>query len=444
MHRDEPEILTLEEASKLLKVGKTTLSTLAGRRDLPACRVGREWRFVKSQLLGWVRDQAARNEERLGTLVLEAIEDGVAVVDRDLKIVNCNSSYLRLTTIPKERAIGQYCYWVSHRSKEPCPEALCPARQAFRTSEPVRKMHMQRDDEGREHYNDLVAFPMIDEDGKVSRVVEVIRDNTEIYELNRHLNWVVGFVAHELKSTLGTTMMHISALADRDLSKLIGPEKRDEMLLGTLSSLKLMQYMIRNYLTSSRAKSGQLQFRRTTVDLENDLLDPVLTDMQPILSKQRMAVIRSLSGPMSVSCDRNLMRIAINNLLNNAVKYGTEGRPIYCTLKVTETNFEVSVLNEGIGIPPGKEREIFDEFTRFNPLGVPGTGLGLFLVERIVELHGGSVFAESGYLIAGEPVAYASFRADRAKYSLEEEDERKLREFTKFILRIPHPSGSGS
>lgn len=432
----EEDILDIEEAGKILKLSKTTISKLAKEGELPAGRIGNRWRFIRNQLFEWLRMTAAGNQKNYGTLILETMDEGVAVVDRKLRIVSCNGAYLQSLDIPRDRVIGEHCYRVSHRSMIPCPEPTCPARQAFKTEHPVKFMHINYDEEGKAHYCDVVALPMKDEQGKVSEVVEVIRDNTEIYNLNRHLNWVVGFVAHELKGTLGSVVMNISALADEKLSQTILENKRNEMLLAALSSLKLMHDMIRNYLISAKGKSAQLQFNITSVNLNNDILKPVLDELRPVLFKQGMIVETQIKGERLVHCDRDLMKIAIGNLINNAAKYGTPRTKIECTIIISEEKFEFNIFNQGIGIPFDKLTEIFNEFTRFDSSGIGGTGLGLYVVKMIADLHHGTVRAESGFIVAGKPITYEQFNTDEKFYELKEE-KKTLERFARFILKIP-------
>ncbi len=247
------EILTLEEASKLLKIGEATTYSLAKKGELPACKVGREWRFTKSQLIEWMQRRAVSSDETFRRIVLDSIDDGIAVIDRDFRIVSCNKAYLRVYNLPKEKVIGEHCYRSSHNLEEPCPEPVCPVRQTFKTKESAKATHTRYTEQGDEVYTDIASFPIIDEDGNVSQVVEIIRDSTEIHALNKYLNWVVDFVAHELKAPLSTAVMTVNALNDPELSEEIDKEEKGQMLLSTSSSLKIMQDMIINYLTSSKA-----------------------------------------------------------------------------------------------------------------------------------------------------------------------------------------------
>ncbi|UCG91202.1 MAG: response regulator [candidate division WOR-3 bacterium] len=435
VHKDfEDEILDLNEASKILDVGKQTLRKLAKKGELPATRIGQKWYFIRNQLLEWLRVTAAGNQKNYGTLILETMDEGVAVVDKRLKIISCNSAYLQALDVPRDKIIGEYCYRVSHRSMVPCDESTCPVRQAFKTRRPVKFMHVNYDSDGREHYCDVIALPIKDKQGNVFQVLEVIRDSTEIYNLNEHLNWITSFFVHESRKTLGPIMMNISALVDSKLSETISVGKRNEMLLSSLCSLKLLYDMIRNYIISYKGENRTIQCLKKRLDIKNAVLLPVLEEVKPLFYKKNMDVETRISGDNVIYCDCDLMKIAFSNILNNASKYGTEGTTIQCVLTVSDKECELSILNEGIGVPRNKLDDIFDRFARFDKLEISGTGLGLHVVKMIAEMHNGIIRAESGFLIQNQPVTYNEFDSNEDLYTMKEEN---LKKFARFILTIP-------
>ncbi|MGB3342071.1 MAG: ATP-binding protein [bacterium] len=430
----EDEILDLAGASKILKLSKKMVSNLAKKGEIPASRIGNKWHFIRNQLLEWLRIMAAGNQKNYGTLILETMDEGVAVVDKRLRVVGCNSAYLQALDVPRDRIIGEYCYRVSHRSNVPCDEPACPVRKAFKTKRPVKSMHINYDSDGNEHYCDIIALPMKDEQGKVNQVLEVIRDNTEIYNLNKHLSLIMCFFARESKKTLGPVVMNISALIDEKLSKTISEEKHNEMLLVCICNLKLMQDMIRNYMVSYKGEKGELHCNKQITDLYENIIKPVIEEFQPILLKTEMTVEISVKKQRSVYCDPDLMKIVFSNLIHNATKYGVKNTAIKCSLNIKEKDFELTVFNKGIGIPRDKLTNIFEPFTRFSRDGIRGTGLGLHVVKMIAEMHEGILKAESGYFISGRPVAYDEFYADTNLCKMKKKD---LEKFARFILTIP-------
>lgn len=258
----------------------------------------------------------------------------------------------------------------------------------------------------------------------------------ECERLNRHLNWVIGFVSHELCGTLGSIVMNISALADPEVAKRLDKDKQERMMFGALSSLKLMQDMVRNYLNSSKAKSGQLGFNPTRINLGKDVISKIIKRLQSSLKMKNMEFICEHCDELEVVCDERLIRVAINNLINNTIKYGSVNTPIRSSLRKWDDGFEFTITNEGIGIPEDKIEAIFDEFARFDPLGIGGTGLGLYLVRKIATLHNGNIKATAGYILDDKFITYETIRENPDLYIVDLDDKR-LRKFATFILRIP-------
>jgi len=267
------------------------------------------------------------------------------------------------------------------------------------------------------------------------RTIDVKNLCAECEELNRHLNWVIGFVSHELSGTLGTIVMNISALANTEIAQRLGDNKQNQMLTGALGSLKLMQDMIRNYLSSSKANSGQLAFNPSRIDIGKDIIAITIKRLAPILKIRNMEFVCDKCEELKVVCDLSLVGVTINNLINNAIKYGSKNTKIHASLKKWGDGFEFSITNEGIGIPEDKLEAIFDEFARFDPLGTGGTGLGLYLVRKIAAMHNGDIKAYAGYIIDEKYVTYESIRESPDKYTIDP-DDKKARKFATFILRI--------
>lgn len=265
----------------------------------------------------------------------------------------------------------------------------------------------------------------------------------ECERLNRHLSWVIGFVSHELSGTLGTIVMNISALSDPQVAKRLDEDKQKRMLLGALSSLKLMQDMVRNYLASSKVKSGQLGFNPTRINLGKDIMIKVIKRLEPLLKMKDMAFIYDRYDELEVICDERLIRVAFNNLINNAIKYGNANTAIHSSLIKWEDGFKFIITNEGIGIPEDKLEAIFDEFSRFDPLGIGGTGLGLYLVRKIANMHKGSIKANAGYILEDEFVTYEMIRKNPGKFIVDS-GGKELRKFATFILSIPDCAAGGS
>jgi signal transduction histidine kinase len=202
--------------------------------------------------------------------------------------------------------------------------------------------------------------------------------------------------------------------------------------------------MVRNYLASSKVRTGRLEFDPGVVSV-GKVVDEVAARLRPSLQLKGMTFACDRSGDLETACDERLVRVAINNLVQNAIKYGTENTAIRTTLARWKDGFEFSIANEGIGIPEHKLEAVFEEYTRFDTRGVGGTGLGLFLVKRIAEMHGGSIQVDAGHIVDGEFVTHRMIRENPGQYRVDPDADGD-RKFAVLTLRIPNcmPAGSES
>lgn len=431
----EHEILNINEASRILKLSKRTLGNLAKQGEIPASRVANRWYFVRDQICEWMRIRAAGNQVNYSALILETMDEGVAVVDRRLKIVSCNSAYLRALDVPHDCVIGESCYRVSHRSVVPCDESTCPVRKAFKTQQSVKTIHINYDNEGKERYCDVVALPIKDMHGNVTSVLEVIRDNTEIYSLNRHLNGIMRFFARESKATLGSVMMNISALADESLSVTIENSKRNEMLVSSLCSLKLMHDMIRNYIVSYQVENGRLKCNKSMVLVADSIIHPVIAGSAPLLKKKAINIDTSIEQLRPAYCDAELLKVALTNMINSAVKYAAGGSKVQCTVETDDGNLVIMVSSVGVGIPYDKLQVVSNGSFDLEQQDMSDAEMGLHIARTIAEKHDGILSIESGYLIGNKPISFYEFRTNEQYSSLEKVN---YREFATFRLRIPY------
>ncbi len=164
--------------------------------------------------------------------IIDSLDDGLILIDRDSRITLVNAAELKKHGIKRSKAIGQPCYQFSHGTREPCspPSCECPLRRVWETGKPVRVSHTHLYDiEGKtqERYVDVIATPLRDSQGNVSEVIELIRDVTEarrleqqIMEANRNL-LALNAIASTVSQSLDIDIILNSAL-DRVLESMKG------------------------------------------------------------------------------------------------------------------------------------------------------------------------------------------------------------------------------
>ena len=222
------------------------------------------------------------------------------------------------------------------------------------------------------------------------------KTNEELRTTNRNYMDMLGFVSHELRNPLSSSIMRLSTLTDGYLGAL--NERQKEVVEAVDRNLHYFLDMIKNYLDLSRLEKGELEVQETTVSLYTDVIAPMLDGLEGERKEKGIKVENGVPEDMEIDADRDLLRIVYDNLLANALKYGRLGGRIVLDARQTEAETRMSIYNEGAGIPQEKMALLFQKFSRIpHPAhqGEKGTGLGLYICKEIIEKHGGNIWAES-------------------------------------------------
>jgi signal transduction histidine kinase len=226
---------------------------------------------------------------------------------------------------------------------------------------------------------------------------EVAEHARELERSNEELDRFAAVTSHDLQAPLATISMYVQLLEARH-GKELGSAA--QLVDGISSATGHARELIRGLLEYSRAGRGELRREQIKVDrVVSEVLDVLAGPIE-----EAHATVEVGEMPTVRADYRNLCQV-FQNLIANAVKF-SEGDPV---VKVTASKVEgawwFSVSDNGIGMEPGKAEEIFEPFHRLHGEGAyPGTGIGLAVCERIVEQHGGRIWAES------EPGKGSTFR----------------------------------
>lgn len=203
-------------------------------------------------------------------------------------------------------------------------------------------------------------------------------------------------VTHELKTPVASLKLYLQTLQSREVHEERRREFYDTMLRDTDRLMNTIEQVLRAARTASTKPLLQAQ-----VDL-SQLAQECVAQAQTRHHLDVDAVSLRLAhpGPAYVTGDREELVAAINNLIDNAVKYSPQEVRVQVELTQTAPQyFGVRVTDEGVGIPERELKRIFKRFYRVPnavALRVKGTGLGLFIVRSVAERHGGRAWAESG------------------------------------------------
>ena len=209
-------------------------------------------------------------------------------------------------------------------------------------------------------------------------------------EIGRLKNNFVSMVSHEFRTPLGIIQSSAQIL-DRYLERLPAEQRREQMESIT-RNVRRMASLIDEVLVLGKVEAGQMHFAPELMDLAGfcrRLADEMLS------ATHQRCPIRLTFGPGKFSPalgDENLLHHILGNLISNAAKYSTPGEDMEFSVSRNNGSVVFAIRDRGIGIPVGDRDKLFTAFHRgSNASRFPGTGLGLTIVKRCVELHGGEI-----------------------------------------------------
>jgi len=213
-------------------------------------------------------------------------------------------------------------------------------------------------------------------------------------------------VTHELKTPIASIRLYLETLQRRPLDE----EQRQHFYANMLSDSDRLLATVEQVLKAGQLGQKHRQQNRTLIDFDSLIADCVAITLQRHHLPTDAIMLDPVPGAvrlrvMGIADD---LRIAILNLLDNAVKYSPEGVHVRCSLSITRYTWAtLSITDTGIGLPANQHKRIFRRFYRVpgrTMMRIKGTGLGLFLVRNIVRQHGGDIVASSPGLNQGTTV----------------------------------------
>jgi PAS domain S-box-containing protein len=358
-------------------------------------------------------------ERRLGEL-LESAPDAILELDHDGRIVLLNRMAEQLFGYTREEMLAQTVDAL-------VPEGLRGAHEGHRAqyqSRPVtRPMGAGLKLEARRKDGSLfpveISLSSV-KSGDGFRVTAIIRDITERREMENRLRVIeekyirelelrhreaeranqlqaefLWNMSHKLRSPLYSVIGFSELLAEKRQGALNEKQKRVVSQIQR-DSLHLLA-LINDLLDLSRIESGRLELRYEVFPIDS-VVTEALSFVAPLATAKSLAIEKDVSIPMLVCADRLRVRQILHNLLANAIKFTPDGGRVRVGVGPRGHFAEISVSDNGIGIPDDQQQAIFDKFYQVRS-GIQdrheGTGLGLAITKGLVEQHGGRISLRS-------------------------------------------------
>lgn len=345
-----------------------------------------------------VETLARELNQRAGELdaVIEAIPDGVYVCDTGGMITRVNAPVLQAFGLSAETAvksIEEYTelsdlHYPDGTTIEP---ADLPLNRGLRgeIGTNFRSKARQRNT-GEEAYFSTSYAPIRNSAGEITGAVAVSSDITELHNLMRQKDEFLFVASHELKTPL-TSMKGFTQIAMRRLLK-SGHAPEAEMLEQVDRQINRLSGLVDDLLDVSRIQIGRLTMDPVSFNFA-ELVRRVAEIMQATTDLHTIHL--NIPDELQLHGDVNRLEQVLINLLGNAIKYSPQGGNIYVCLMVQDCEAQLSVCDQGIGIPKKDRVHLFERFHRASNVvthKIPGFGLGLYISQEIIKAHAGRIW----------------------------------------------------
>jgi PAS domain S-box-containing protein len=320
--------------------------------------------------------------------LVEQMQEGAVTVNLTGDIVYANQSFAGLVGADLEHVIGSRMNEFIEVSDRKGLERLLRAGMG------VIRTRLQTREKKELEAHISVSHVTLDDVEHRTLIVSDVSALTKVQKENRSKDEFLAMLAHELRNPLAPirTGLQVLRLAPGEEAA----ERAREMMDRQLSQ---MIRLIDDLLDVSRVSRGKIELKKEAIDLKTVIGIAIETSLPVIEAGHHELIIHLTEKPLPIEADPTRMAQVFSNLLNNSAKYTPEGGRIELRAERQGDHAEISVEDNGVGIPKDMVPEVFEMFAQVGrnlDRAQGGLGIGLTLVRRLTEMHGGSVRAHSG------------------------------------------------
>lgn len=348
----------------------------------------------------------AQREKNRWEAIFGNVEEGIYVMDKAQRIVSMNGACELMTGVSEKDAKGMFAHDVfkCHDSAGRYFPDFSPIDRVYKTKEPLPyDEHLHIDVDGKDRWVGVSNTPIFDENHEILQCVGVIRDITALKELEIAKSEFVSIASHELRTPLTIINGYLSLLLNGDLGDPsdVGSRVQQLNVIGKVyKETQRLTNLVEELLNVSRIEEGRLKLHLKKVSLE-DLVREVAFELQPLAASEGITMSLDLdvaAGRKLALVDRDKMKQVLVNLIDNAIKYNRAKGKVLIRTKLVGDKVQITVEDNGFGIPTALQTKIFSKFQQVPGSYIKenkGTGLGLFIVKSLVEMHNGEVGVKS-------------------------------------------------
>ena len=375
-----------------LTVHQMLVRKLAQKTEQLEGRVAEQTKLLRQQLADAEHSQA-QDEALLGS-----IGEGVVAMNKAGRIFFVNREFSRLTGSSSEQIKNRQYYSglkLKDENGQPVPRSSRPIYLTLQTGQrTVSNDYFYQSTDGRLFPVAITAAPIIVK-GKIIGVIDVIRDITKEKAADRIKSDFVSLASHQLR-TPATAVKGLISLLIEGYSGELDPGQMAHLKQAFIENERELE-LVDDMLDVAKFDTGEVVLEKTRIDVVQ-IINAVVTEQQALIRSRHQTITVTAPQLVNVWADASKLQMVFENLITNASKYSPENGRILVSLSASATEARVHIKDNGIGIAAKDVGLLFKRFSRAanaTTTRTSGSGLGLYLAKRIVDLHRGQIAVDS-------------------------------------------------
>jgi PAS domain S-box-containing protein len=358
-------------------------------------------RFKQQEELTIRQMKEITDQNRQWHIIYDNMQESIVLLDTKGRVLSANPATEKITGYKASETIGRHVGELFPKVDATVPgidnlgrSGLEQALEDSRPSDLFEAVVATKD--GRHIWVTYTYTPLRDPKGEITALARVTSDVSTVKAVDQMKNDFISIASHELRTPLGVITSYLTLFLNGQLGDLTDEQK--VYVQRVFNAGSDMSALVEDLLNMSRIESGKAEIAEQPFFMR-ELVEEVLSQLkQRIHSKKVHIKIDAPQERFMVHADKQKIEQALTNIIDNAIKYTYDNGDIIITLRADKGAVSVSVKDSGVGIKPENLGHIFEKFYRENnPLSIKegGSGLGLYISRKLVELHGGSISVTS-------------------------------------------------
>ena len=328
-------------------------------------------------------------EKNKSLAIVKSIPDPLIVLDTAYRIILLNDTCEMFFGIKEEKVVKKHFLEVI-RNEEIFKIMSSAFEDEVEMNDRIIKIEQKE-----EFYFNVIVTMIKDMENKVTGIIILLKDVTQLKQLEKARTDFVATISHEFKTPLTSIMMGTSMIIDGSMGVL--NEEQQDILATIKEDGERLTRLVNDLLELSRIEAGSSVFNIEPCSIDA-IIDDSIKQFAIQAAHKNVSIHVSAEETMpKVIADYEKITWVFNNLISNALKYTGSGDEISITAFIRDEKMFILVKDTGIGIPEEFQEKIFDKYVQVKgqDLEARGTGLGLAVVKEIINTHGGEIWCES-------------------------------------------------